>query len=56
MGRGDAVLGKKTLLEIQAEGEEGGAGEADGSMRCQVSGLQEGEIIIQGLQQWDRRC
>lgn len=35
---------------MQAEDEEGGAGEAEGSMRCQVSGLQEGEIIIQWLQ------
>lgn len=48
MGRGDAVLGRKMLLEMQAEDEEGGAGEADGSVRCQVSGLQEGEIITQG--------
>lgn len=51
------MLGKKRhLLEIQAEDEEGGAGEADGSVRCQVRGLQEGERIIQGLQRWDRRC
>lgn len=50
------MLGEKVLLEMQAEDEEGSAGEAEGSMRCQVSGLQEGEIIIQGLQWWDRRC
>lgn len=38
MGRGDTVLGRKVLLEIRAEDEEGGAGKADGSMRWQVSG------------------
>lgn len=57
MGRGDAVLGeKKCCWKCRQRMGKVVLVKADGSMRCQVSGLQEGELIIQGLQWWDRRC